>query len=309
MTIVSGSEFQFNKISSTIFGNRTSNGFGAFSQIDYKVINPINLSFGLRYDYNKLADLKSENSISPKFGMTYKVNNNTFLRTSIAKGFRSPTLAESFTSTTTSGITVKPNPNLKPEDSFSVEAGVKHYFSSEFNIDLAFFNNEYSHFIEPGFDKDGKLFFDNVTRARIQGFEVNSSSSFFSQRFLVNIGYTFLHSKDIELNKELKYRPKHSIVASFEFVKNIYEVGLDFRYSSKVARIDNELVDLGLVPDGDERVAIVVLDARVGTNLFSYNLPLHIFLNANNILNYNYVELIGNLAPIRNFSLNLELVF
>ncbi|MCP5061368.1 MAG: TonB-dependent receptor [Ignavibacteriae bacterium] len=308
--VVSGSEFQHNKVTSTIFGNRTSNGVGAYSQIDYKFIEPMNLSFGLRYDYNRLSNLESESSISPKLGITYKFNNSTFLRTSIAKGFRSPTLAESFTSTTTSGVTVKPNPNLKAENSFSIEAGIKHYFSTDFNADFALFNNEYFEFIEPGFDpKDGQLFFNNVTRARIQGFEVNAYSSFFSQSFLLNIGYTFLHSKDVDLNKELKYRPKHSIVTSFEYTKNIYEIGLDLRYSSKVKRIDNEIVDLGLVPDGDKRVEIFVLDARVGANLFSYKLPLRIFLNANNILNYNYVEIIGNIAPIRNYSLNLEFVF
>ncbi|MEE9429987.1 MAG: TonB-dependent receptor [Melioribacteraceae bacterium] len=310
MTIVSGSEIQFNKVTSTIFGNRTSNGVGAYSQVDYKFIEELNLSLGIRYDYNKLADLKSESSISPKFGATYKVSNSTFLRTSIAKGFRSPTLAESFTSTTTSGVTVKPNPNLKPEDSFSIEAGIKHYFYDDLYLDFAIFNNEYSNLIEPGFDsKDGKLFFDNVTSARIQGFEVNASSSFLSKTIVLNVGYTFLHSLDIELDKPLKYRPKHSVVTSIDFAKSFYEFGFDFRYSSEVERIGDELVVLGLVPDGDKRVPIVVLDARVGANLFSYNVPLRVFLNANNILNYNYVEVIGNLAPIRNFSFNFEFVF
>ncbi len=310
ITVISGSEFQHNKITSTIFGNRTSNAIGAYSQIDYKFIKPMNISFGVRYDFNKLAYLQSESSFSPKLGATYKLSNVTFLRTSIAKGFRTPTLAESFTSTTTSGITVKPNPNLKAEDSFSFEVGMKHYFSNNFNIDFALFNNEYYDFIEPGFDpKDGQLFFNNVTRARIQGFEFNTASSFLSRNVLVKLGYTFLHSKDIELKKPLKYRPKHSIVSSIEFSKDFYELGIDFRYSSRVDRIDNELVDLGLVPDGDKRVAIYVLDARAGANLFSYNVPLRIFFNANNILNYNYVEMIGNIAPIRNYSLSLELVF
>ena len=310
ITIVSGSEFQYNKITSTIFGNRTSNAIGAYSQLDYKFIEPVNISFGLRYDFSKLADLQSESSISPKLGITYKVSKSTFLRTSISKGFRTPTLAESFTSTTTSGITVKPNPNLKAEDSFSFEVGIKHYFSDQLNVDFALFNNEYYDFIEPGFDpKDGKIIFDNVTRARIQGFELNTSTSFLSRTVMLNLGYTFLHSKDIELEQSLKYRPKHSVIASIEYIKNFYEAGLDFRYSSKVDRIDNELVDLGLVPDGDKRVEIIVLDVRLGANLFYYKIPLRLFLNANNILNYNYVEMIGNIAPIRNFSLSLEVVF
>ncbi len=310
LTIVGGSEFQHNIVGSTIFGNRTANGIGAFTQIDYKFIEPLNISFGVRYDFNKLAYLQSESSFSPKLGITYKISNATFLRGAFSKGFRTPTLAEAFTSTTTSGITVKPNPNLKAEDSFSFEAGVKHYFSDNFNLDFAIFNNEYYDFIEPGFDpKDGELFFNNVTRARIQGAELNLTSSFFSKNLLLNLGYTFLNSKDILLDKPLKYRPKHSLVVSIDFAKSFYQAGLDFRYSSKVARIDNELVDLGFVPDGDKRVPIIVLDARIGTNLFSYKIPLRAFFNINNILNYNYVEMIGNIAPIRNYSLSLEMIF
>jgi len=308
--IVSGSEFQYNNISSTIFGNRSSNGIGAYSQLDFKIINPLNLSFGLRYDYNKLADLQSESSISPKIGANYKIDNSTYLRTSLAKGFRSPSLAESFTSTTTSGITVKPNPNLKAEDSFSIETGIKHNFSNDLTFDLALFNNEYFNMIEPGFDpKDGELFFNNVTRARIQGLELNTYSSFLSQTLNVNIGYTYLWARDIDMNKNLKYRPKQSVVIGIDFAKSFYELGLDFRYSSRVERIDDELVDLGLVPDGDNRVETIVLDARLGVNLYTYKLPLRIFINGNNLLNYNYVEMIGNIAPIRNFSMNLELIF
>ena len=31
-----------------------------------------------------------------------------------------------------------------------------------------------------------------------------------------------------------------------------------------------------------------------------------IYLNGNNLLQYNYVEIVGNLAPIRNFNLSVE---
>ncbi len=310
ITIITGSEFQFNKIASTIFGDRLSNGIGAYTQVDYKIITPLNITAGLRYDYNKLSDLRSESSFSPKIGLNYKIDENTYLRTSFSKGFRSPSLAEAFTSTTTSGITVKPNPELKAENSYSIEAGVKHYFSENFNIDFALFNNEYFDMIEPRFDpRDGELFFDNVTRARIQGFEFNTTSAFFSQSVKLNIGYSYLWARDVEKNTPLKYRPRHSVVAGIDFSKSVYEFGFDFRYLSKVEKIDDELIELGLVPDGDKIVEIIVMDARIGANLFAYNIPLRVFLNAKNVLNYNYVEMIGNIAPIRNFSLNLEFFF
>ena len=82
--------------------------------------------------------------------------------------------------------------------------------------------------------------------------------------------------------------------------------GSDFKYWSRVEEIDEELINLGLVPDGELRVQVFLLDLRAGYNFNLGSIPLKVFFNANNILNYNYVELIGNLAPIRNFSLSLE---
>ena len=70
--------------------------------------------------------------------------------------------------------------------------------------------------------------------------------------------------------------------------------------------MDFELVDLGLLKDGRDRVEVYVLDLRAASNLMIIGLPVRASFNVNNILNYNYVELIGNLAPIRNYSISLE---
>lgn len=307
--LISGIEYQYNKVGSNIFGDRTSNSIGIFSQLDYKILKPLNLTLGIRFDNNKLVDLQSESSLSPKLGLNYKLNDNTFFKTSFGKGFRAPSLAEAFTSTTTSGVTVKPNPNIKSETSYSFEVGIIHNFTNLFNVDISIFNNEYFDMIEPSFDKFGDILFRNLTRARIQGIDANIITNFFADNLTLNLGYSYLWAIDLNTKSFLKYRPKNSVVAGLNFKYDFIETGFDFRYSSKVENIDKEFVDLGLVPDGDKRVAIYVLDARIGFNLFTLNLPGRIFFNAANLLNYNYVELIGNIAPIRNFSVTAEIVF
>lgn len=309
LIFVSGFELQFNKVESSIFGNKNSFITGIYSQVDLKIINPLKLSLGIRYDNTKLSDLKNENSISPKFGFNYKFSEETFFRTSIGKGFRAPSLAETFTSTTTSGITVKPNPNLKAETSYSIEAGINHKFTDELAIDFAVFNNEFYDMIEPGFDPlDGKVFFNNVVRARIQGAEVNSTFSLFNQNLIIKTGYTFLNSEDLNKNKSLKYRHKHSIINSIDYYLEYVECGIDLRYLSKTEEIDDEFIEFGIVPNGDSRVAIFVVDLKAGVNLFNFGFPARLFFNINNLLNYNYVEMIGNIAPVRNFSLNFEMM-
>ncbi len=307
--LISGIEYQYNKVGSNIFGDRKSNTIGVFSQLDYKILEPLNLTLGIRFDNNKLADLQSESSFSPKLGLNYKLDENTYFRASFGKGFRAPSLAEAFTSTTTSGVTVKPNPNIKSETSYSFEVGINHNFTNLLNVDLSIFNNEYFDMIEPSFDKYGDILFKNLTRARIQGIDFSTVIPLLPDNLTMNLGYNYLWAIDINTKSFLKYRPKNSIVAGLNFKYNIIETGIDFRYSSKVENIDNEFVDLGLVPDGDKRVAIYVLDARIGFNLFALHIPGKIFLNAVNLLNYNYVELIGNIAPIRNISISAEIVF
>jgi len=163
--------------------------------------------------------------------------------------------------------------------------------------------------IEPGFDpNDGEVFFSNITRARIQGVEL---STFINPVEDINfsIGYTYLWARNVNKDNALNYRPRHTLISSINYDDSFYQIGFDFRYMSRVENIDREFVDLGIIKDGENRVDIIVLDGNLGINLFKYNLPGRIFLKANNILNYNYVEIIGNISTIRNYVVSLEIIF
>lgn len=198
---------------------------------------------------------------------------------------------------------------MKPESNFTFEAGCNFKVSNNITLDAAFFQNEFYDFIEPGVDRtDGQIFFNNVVRARIQGAEIAVKSKILSDKLSLALSYMYLFSRDLEKKKSLKYRPKHSMLFNADYSFYDFVIGTDFRFWSRVEEIDIELIDLGIVPDGESRVDVYVLDFRVGYDLLSFNLPIRLHLAVNNVFNYNYVELIGNLAPIRNFSLGLELI-
>jgi outer membrane receptor for ferrienterochelin and colicins len=76
---------------------------------------------------------------------------------------------------------------------------------------------------------------------------------------------------------------------------------------SKFEEMDFELVEFGLVPDGEKRVPVYVLDFNTGYNFLHIGFPGRVYLNLKNLLNYNYIELIGNIAPIRNIAISFEL--
>lgn len=307
--LTSGAEVIPAKVNSTLFGNPTSFSAGLYSVSDISFDFPLLISIGLRYDYGKLDSLEASGSLSPKIGFNYKLFDNLIFRSSLGTGFRNPTLAEAFTSTSTSGITVKPNPKIRPERNLTFEFGVNYSYHSLFEIDFALFQNEYYKMIEASVDPgDGLIFFDNLLRARIQGFEIGNTLNIIPGILKSGFAYTYLNSKDVEEGTALKYRPKHSFTGSVEFNNWHFGLGIFFRYQSRVEEIDDELIDLGIVRDGNLRVPVYQTDINLSYELISLGLPATVYLNAKNIFNYNYVELVGNLKPIRNFSFGFNLI-
>lgn len=306
----SGVEIIPAKVNSSLFGNPKSFSAGSYSVADIRFTFPLIISFGLRYDYGKIDTLESSGSLSPKLGLNYRLADNFVLRSSLGTGFRNPSLAEAFTSTSTSGITVKPNPNIKPERNVTFEVGINYTFQSLLELDLAVFQNEYFKMIEASVDpKDGLIFFNNLLRARIQGLEMSSVFNIISGVLKAGLAYSYMNSRDIQKNLMLKYRPKHSFTGSLEFTNWHFGLGLFFKYQSRVDEIDNELIDLGIVRDGKLRVPIYQTDVSISYDLTALNLPLALYFNVNNLFNYNYVELVGNLRPIRNFSFGFNAIF
>jgi len=308
IVLTSGIEGNFSKVNSSLFGNPVAHGIGVYSVADISFSFPLIISIGLRYDYSKLDSLDGSGMISPKLGFNYKVLNNFILRSSLGTGFRAPTLSEAFTSTSSGGIIVKPNPNIKSEHNLTVEFGLNYSPFNQLNLDLAAFSNEYYDMIEPGIDpKDGKVVFTNLVRARIQGLETSALINILTDQLTLSFNYTYMWARDLETGLALRYRPRHIFYSGIDFRKWNFEAEINFRYTSRVEEIDEELIDLGIVVDGELRVPVYTTDLKLGYDFLSTGFPLNIYLNIKNIFNYNYIELIGNIRPIRNISFGFNL--
>ena len=308
IVLTTGVEGNFSKVNSSLFGNPDAFGTGVYAVSDFTFSFPLIASVGVRYDYSKLDSLEGSDAISPKLGLNYKLFNNLIFRSSLGTGFRAPSLAEAFTSTSTSGIIVKPNPEIKPEHNLTFEFGVNYTPFNLLNIDVAVFDNEYYDMIEPGIDPaDGTVVFSNLLRARTQGFETSAIVSILPNQLSLSVNYTYLWARDLETGLALKYRPRHILYSSLDFKKWNFEAGINFRFTSRVEEIDEELIDLGIVVDGALRVPVYTTDLRLGYNFLLASVPLNLYLNIKNIFNYNYVELIGNIRPIRSYSFGFNL--
>lgn len=310
LILTSGVEVSNSSISSIkLFGSSNFFGVGAYSQIEYKGISKLITTFGVRWDYMKLDTLNSANAVTPKIGFNYKVSSDVVLRASLGTGFRAPTPAEVFASTAIgSGVSVKSNPDLKAEMSASIEAGAAYNYSENLSFDLALYQTEYKDFIEANLVDATTIQFINLPKARIQGIELNTNWSLIPGELKLSAGYNYMWARDLDKNIAMKYRPLNSVSAQARYLPYPFDFGIDFRYSSRVEQID-DLFSRLVVADGDKRVPIYVTNLSAGYSFLLGSAPAKIYLNAKNIFNYNYVEFMGNLAPIRNYSLSFELFF
>lgn len=305
-TVTAGIEGTLDDVRADLFGKRSGGGAAVYAQDEIHLADGLTLTLGARYDYHDLDSLEANSQFNPKAGLVYTPAQGTTLRASYGRGFRAPAVAEAFIATSISGLIVDPNPNLKPERSSSYEVGASHLFGDGVLTDVAFFQSNFDNLIEPGFTASGRGQFQNVTKARVRGVEVSAKASFWERALSLGFGYTYVYPEDISRNDILKYRPRHLFYANALLSFDIFTAGADFRYISRMERIDDEFVRLGIVRDGDQRVAAYVTDFRLGADFSKLGHPMIATLNITNAFQYNYVELIGNLMPPRNIVLVLE---
>lgn len=309
----------YNDIGAILYGDHSDVGVALYFQDEYLLNENLRLTGGARYDFQKVLGLRAASQLSPKFGLVYSPDKRTTIRASAGRGFRAPSLGEIYISAVTYAALVEPNPDLKPEHSWSFEVGGNRLLTDQVLVDAAVFWSEFFDLIEGriSFDVERKfpvIKFENLTRARIQGAEVGVKSDWFKKLLQLQASYTYVWPEDrTEIGRKegkiLRFRPRHLLYVGGSLNYKSLTLGGDFRYVSKVDRIDEKLVQLARIQDGSARVPIKVVDLRASLDLTQHKVPVVLRLNVNNVFQYNYVELIGNVAPIRHFVFTAEAKF
>ena len=169
-------------------GNHKLENRSAYAQVQYKNNGWI-VQIGGRYEhYNLDGQIQSK----PVFraGINKQFGRATFMRLSYGEGFRYPSMAELFTTTSTGSIFVLPNNELKPETGNNIELGIKQGISFGNNktgilssyLDVSLFQNKYTNMMEYTFGQWSPFLLGfkslNVGSTEIQGIEIESSGAF-----------------------------------------------------------------------------------------------------------------------------------
>jgi len=315
----------YDRVSASLFGQHPGFGAAVYAQDEISPAPGLKVTAGLRFDWQKVSVLSPTSQVNPKLGVVYMPDKETSIRASIGSGFRYPSIGELYiqSSVNVSQVAVLPNTDLRVEKSTSFEIGVSRKIAERMSIDVAVFNNDFRDLIEPSVEiktyrptpaspdeiTGPVIQFENVTRARIQGLEAEIKTEWLRRILSTDIGYTYTWSRDLDANQVLKFRPRHLLYISGQCSWEHARLMADFRFLSRIERIDENLVRLAPIVNGDQRVAVKIVDLRTSYDLIQLGAPLRVGFTINNLLNYSYVELLGNLGPVRSYVLTLEGMF
>ncbi len=219
LNILAGAGARIDKIAppgkdtSYLYGTTKHNAYNAsvFAQVDGKFFKKLNVTIGARWEYfnvDKKNSLKDLTYPLFRLGVNYQAAKATYIRGSFGQGYRYPSIAEYFVTTSLGPISIFPNINLKPEKGYSAEVGLKQGYKIGKNEnvvgygDIALFYNQYNNMMEFMFGNFGGGFnpgfsSQNIGNTRILGTDVSAAiqATVKEFKFSLLIGYTYINTK------------------------------------------------------------------------------------------------------------------
>jgi len=212
--LTTGGEFRTESYEGTrVSVGKASNDYTAvYAQDEYVVNDRLLLIPSLRYD----DSTKFESSLSPKVGMTYKMNNHYRLKMNAGKGFKAPSLDDLYMDMAMGGhANVIGNPDLKPEKSTNYEIGIEGEKGKSFGKLTYFINDVKDLIIYAPVVGSSDYTSKNVNKADINGLEVEFGQHIM-ENFMVKMNYTYLDAID-DSHERLTGRGRHQGSVQFHY--------------------------------------------------------------------------------------------
>ena len=256
-------------ISSNNLGNRNRTMANLFLEHRFKLWNEkLDITPGVAVTY--FSDFKFH--AYPGVDIGYQLSDHIKAYGNIGVTYRIPTYTDLYyNDRNTIG-----NANLKPEEAFSQEIGLK-YNSGNYTSSIAIFNRDASNlidFIRP--DVDSKYVATNIAKVNTQGVEFEGAYNFKVSSFnqTVTVGYSYLNDDILAQNKELSRYSlntlKHQFTSRFssQFFKNIRQ-NIIYKHAERTVGTSYNVWDASVIVDFD---------------------PFSFSVTANNIFDAEYIE-------------------
>ena len=123
--ITAGLTENYSKVISNFYGDHTGLNIAGFTQLELNPLPRVKFVAGVRIEENSLDDKKDKIVPIVRTGINWQAADYTFLRASFGQGYRYPSIAEKYASTTLGSVRIFPNPYIEAESGWSTEVGIK----------------------------------------------------------------------------------------------------------------------------------------------------------------------------------------
>lgn len=262
------------------------NQLGIYAALNYNNNQGFNMEVGGRINHHSVYGSNTVFNINP----SYQITDDIKVFANIATAYRTPSLYQLYSE--------YGNKNLKPESALSIELGLKHYFDNK-NIstqlvlfsrdvkDVHFFYYNPTTFVSQYINQDKQKDLGLEFETQIQASK-NTNVKFF---------YTYVEgfSKTVNAGKEIKVdgllrRPKNSLgfnISTKPTSKLFASINLQWFGERDDAYFDNTTFATKDVTLHDYALVDFYADYALLKN------KLKLFVNARNITNTNYTEIVG----------------
>jgi outer membrane receptor for ferrienterochelin and colicins len=221
--LITGAEFRNDQLNSdSVNVNKSKQSAGAFINYEHSLSNEIELSIGTRYDKHSGWD----GIFNSRAGMVYKQSDQLVWKISAGQSFRAPRLTELYSDWMMGPWNFYGNPNLLPEKSFGINAGMDWDISNENEFAINIFHHKVSDMIDSytvSAVPPRKMSYRNLNSAKMMGLE--TTYKHFFGLFAIDLSYRFLEAEDGNGNR-LENRPMHQASISFGY-GNLQIAGYD----------------------------------------------------------------------------------
>jgi outer membrane cobalamin receptor len=254
--------------------------YALYTNMQHTLLGSLIFNGGLRYNHNELFG----SEVVPQVGASYKVSDETTVRASASKGYRSPTIRELY-------LFPVPTPTLEPERLWNYEIGAAQKFGNRFFGELAIFQSEGSNMI--------------LTSGRYPNMTLSNSGSFIHRG--IEIAGTYVPPIDnlqlqgnysfIDAGKDTRSVPKHKVFLSAQYTYGIYNASVSAQHVEVLYGSDNSA---DLMPN------YTLVNLKIGAHV----LPMaSVSLSVENLLDETYYTMLGYPMPGTTVSVGVQASF
>ncbi|TAN43286.1 MAG: TonB-dependent receptor [Nitrospirae bacterium] len=209
--IVLGSDYDYKEIRGNIFTTPPSLNVFALYGNDTMIINKLAITPGIRYDNTD----RNNNFVSPSLGITYDLADKTILRAVAARGFHLPNLGAD---TLDGEFGFRHNPDLKPEEVWSYQAGLESGLLKYIWLKASVFRHDIRNaIVVQDIDVDaGTYTVVNKDKVRRQGVEF-ALRSMKIYNFALSAAATFVKAENTTTGEEIKEWPAYTYDVSLKY--------------------------------------------------------------------------------------------